>query len=205
MLLRKKFPQLVALIIALFVASVIISISIPANSENQVLSRTSIAKVPAALNPSGFVMAVDVSINNGRMVSERDIIEGKAPILVLIWHDSKNQLMVTPLTSMRELAVLDIRRDQTISLADPYFSRLAFAYFLPDKKVRVIPLPQAGVRALFLDKNMLRKEELQKLEFVDADASLLMADNTQRPFGVISVETNLRKILEVAATDGHIS
>jgi hypothetical protein len=181
----------VMLISVVIVLSSVIYIALDQQKKNNATDRASMAFVAPVIRQ---VMTVDMARTN--LFTPELVSSGQLPILAI--HrgpdpSDYSQDMLGFLDSMGRLTSLDLTNDDRIDMNDPIFSQLELVYLHGNKIVRVVPLADAGVRQIFLDRSHMTPEELYPngpRGYWRVENSVILADGTKRSMRVVPMNAS---------------
>jgi hypothetical protein len=137
------------------------------------------------------VMVVDLD-NNGH-VDQQGILSGDDPLLGLkVPSNNPDQTAIEYVDSFAHLGDIDANGDGHLDSADSIYTSLVLVYFdQTGKPVRLVPLADAGIRAInwrtHIPAALLRLSK----KFMAEQRNIIMSDGTKRKLRIIPLNDNV--------------
>lgn len=160
--------------------------------------------LPIATIKKVTLLTIDLAAKG--KITLRDVLYGNDSILTFNVNDNGNKKTKTRVT-LQDLAIiptpevlakLDENADGRIDLVDKVFKSLYLVTLYQDgKRYRIMPAAKAGIRAIFLPLQILRKtakKEEQAFTASNADR-VILADNSARKIQYITIDAQILRSL----------
>jgi hypothetical protein len=187
---KKNILIFAALIIVLIAGTLVVDLK--RSSKQQLLQPSSVDAYAS--------VAVDMDLDE-YLVSTKEILTGKAPLLVIISPNQtpQGQPTIHVIGGLAELAKLNTKQNKTINQFDAVYPTLALAYLPKQKtfsffsqkveKIHLVPLNTAGIRGILFDEdwNWVKEQDVSHPNFAETTVFALMADNSKRPLAEVKI------------------
>lgn len=179
------------LISIVIILSSVVYIAFDQQRKNSSVDNASIAFVAPVIRQ---VMTVDMAQTN--LFTPELVSSGQLPILAIHRGTDPNDYskdMLGFLDSIGRLTSLDLTNDDRIDMNDPIFSQLELVYLHNATIARVVPLADAGVRQIFLDRSHMIPEALYPngpKGYWRVKNSVILADGTKRSMRVVPMNAS---------------
>jgi len=139
------------------------------------------------------VMVAD--LDNSGHVDQQGILSGDDPLLaVKVPSDNPNQTAIEYIDSFAHLGDIDSQGDGHLDSADAIYNSLVLVYFdQTGKPVRLVPLADAGIRAINWRTRIHIPAALARLtnKFMAEQRNMIMSDGSKRKLRIIPVSDNV--------------
>lgn len=175
----------------LIVLASLLYVSIDQKNKNLSEMRTSYASVMPVVRQ---IMVVDMA-NRGIFTPEL-VMAGQLPILAI--HQGNDPYdytkdLFTFLDSVGRLTNFDRVNDDRIDQNDALFSQLELVYLNGNKVARIVPVAEAGVRQVYLDRKHMNPEPLYPngpLGYWNVANSVILANGSKRNMRVVPMNAS---------------
>jgi hypothetical protein len=141
------------------------------------------------------IMVVD--INQRGIFTPDMVVTGQLPVLSINQSNNPNDYSKVELNFLDHagrLTVYDENNDNRIDLTDPVFSRLELVYINQGRISSVIPLQDAGIHAIYLDRGNLVPTELYPggpKGYWNVNNTAILGDGSTRTVKVMGMDADL--------------
>ena len=140
-------------------------------------------QLPSYIEGEGTVHVLAVDLNADADLSYTSFLKSDDSIMALHNSNSTDDHS-SDVVDEKFLTSLDTNHDAVIDANDPIFSRLELLTITKDKdgsrKLKFIPLRDAGVRAIYLENKYLDASAKKTFEYSHIVASVVLADGSKR-------------------------
>lgn len=144
---------------------------------------TEFPQLPSYIEGAGSVHVLAVDLNADADLNYTSFLKSDDSILVLHNSNSTNDHS-NDVVDEKFLAALDTNHDAVIDANDPVFAKLELLTIIKDsdgsRKLKFIPLRDAGVRAIYLENKYLDASAQKTFEYSHIVASVVLADGSKR-------------------------
>jgi|GEM_PF-995974 len=142
-------------------------------------------------------MVLAVNLDNLKKVTPEDVIDGTIPILAIHTDDTNTDHQhdtISFISQFAQLLFFDSDKNGRIDMSDPAFSRMELVFLAPNGgQIRRIPIADAGIRAIALDKPDLIHFAItdQADRFTEVSNTVVMANGSTRSLAIVPINQSL--------------